>query len=732
MGLLTITGAILDTRSLWPTGESDADTLVVDASRSTFHFRPHAQAAARQIGLFQNAEVTGMYGPAPCISNGKIKVRLQGVDAPELHLRPTLPSKAKAPEITDAQRDAFKNFNLNFRQAFGEEASLALRTRLQQCMENSDPSIQVRVESRIDLPNEPFDVYGRFIGDVVVTQGGANLSVSRWLLENGWAFPSYYESMEPDEIARLNQAWDIGCLLENRPWKAGLQYAIPVFNERMTYKKGGPGDVQDKPLTYPKIFRRQAEWWARTKAGIGPFGLVDYIGKHEGQVFRTREFLVRGRASQKCEFEQFIAPDLTVLFDAESIVFRESDSTLMDANGGKITSWSGERQPTWSALLSNTEWVNSVAISGNGSRIVGATFRHDYATPSMVNGQFGIFGYDSTGARLWSDVYQGWDGVFAVAVSGDGAIAAAGGWLDKTHGLLRAYDAATGALLLDHAGIPKRVSSVSLSDDGTILAAAADKVYVFARNGGGFAALNPAGTALDLDGSVKAVAVHPSGAWLVACDMSGQVLLVTLRNGAVHQTFLWKAPDKPVNRSTPGSPLTPLPFLSVAIASQDERFAVGGGDFVYLFTKSGMMANAAPIELDTWDGDAVSGKSAENVRWVALSGNGDLLSVVANRKIGNDGTGVLLVYRGGVAPPVWRLRLPRNPNGTSIDAAGGIIAVADGFPVGKPAAFLLFDANGQELWQCPTKNMNWPIAISADGRAVAAGGDDGVLYYFVP
>jgi hypothetical protein len=46
------------------------------------------------------------------------------------------------------------------------------------------------------------------------------------------------------------------------------------------------------------------------------------------------------------------------------------------------------------------------------------------------------------------------------------------------------------------------------------------------------------------------------------------------------------------------------------------------------------------------------------------------------------------------------------------------------------SAFYLFSAEGVKLWEHPPTYMNWPISISANGSAIAAGGDDGYLYYF--
>src|SRR5439155_24191487 len=109
--------------------------------------------------------------------------------------------------------------------------------------------------------------------------------------------------------------------------------------------------------------------------------------------------------------------------------------------------------------------------------------------------------------------YVGVQGVFAVAISGNGKVAAAGGILKDSgnrppfQGLLRAYNADNGQLQLDYQGLvgpqpaplgtgaaaparpdtgrAQRVGWVSLSADGGVLAAAADKIYVFVRGNSG-------------------------------------------------------------------------------------------------------------------------------------------------------------------------------------------------------------------------------------------------------
>jgi WD40 repeat protein len=403
---------------------------------------------------------------------------------------------------------------------------------------------------------------------------------------------------------------------------------------------------------------------------------------------------------------------------------------------GKTTS------PEWYKQLSNTFWVNSVAISGDAGRVVAGTFFHDYSGKDPgpnTEGTFGTYCYNSNGTPLWSDEFAGVDGVFAVAVSGNGGVAAAGGWFSKTQALLRAYDAADGTSLLNYAGITKRVSCVSLSDDGTVLAAAADDVYLFVSKGGAFPATpEKMGLTAIANSFVTSVAVDPGGKWVAACDMEGNVHVATITQGKIDQTYRWTAPQVPMDHNDPKSATAPVPFLSIQIAKKSESFIVGGGDRVYHFTLDGIKNGAAPMQYDTWDakaptGPTSKGKPQQNVRWVAISGDGNFLTAVMNR-LGadkNNGAGLLVALRvkNHQLTREWDQALDRNPNSTSMNAAGTHVSASDGYPLGTASQLYLFDGKGKPVWIYPTTNMNWPMVVSAHGTKIAAGGDDGNVYY---
>src|SRR5437763_13793112 len=87
--------------------------------------------------------------------------------------------------------------------------------------------------------------------------------------------------------------------------------------------------------------------------------------------------------------------------------------------------------PTWRAQLSTTHFVNWVAISGDAGRVIADTYYYPYqgTTSTDVHGIYGAYCYDSTGALLWNDEFEGDEGAFSIGISGDGQFAAAGGLL---------------------------------------------------------------------------------------------------------------------------------------------------------------------------------------------------------------------------------------------------------------------------------------------------------------
>ena len=171
--------------------------------------------------------------------------------------------------------------------------------------------------------------------------------------------------------------------------------------------------------------------------------------------------------------------------------------------------------------------VNAAAISDNGSRVVAGDvlpeLREYVAAKTGRPLRRLRFLTAGSGTLLFSHEYDGEKGIYAVAMSGDGTVAAGGGLLTMgrvspfkpKRGLLLAFDVATGTKLLETSDITDRVTSVGLSRNGQVLVAVADKsLFVFLRGSSGSFSNPP--HVVTLVGYCETVAVHPSGTWLAA------------------------------------------------------------------------------------------------------------------------------------------------------------------------------------------------------------------------
>ncbi|MBC7366049.1 MAG: hypothetical protein H7343_04425 [Undibacterium sp.] len=377
--------------------------------------------------------------------------------------------------------------------------------------------------------------------------------------------------------------------------------------------------------------------------------------------------------------------------------------------------------------------MNSVAASADGSRVVGGTFYHKYspgesrrapaqrsggAVPSE-SGRFGVYCYDAAGRALWSNEFDGWQGVYWVALSANGQRAAAGGFMTNNmpqQGFVSAYNAETGSQLLFRR-TQQRVNQVALSGDGAWLVSAAETVLLFRQpsspNVSSYqqtAEFKPAGT----EGAVS-VAISADGNTVVYADYAGYIGLLANNAGKFELRARWKVP---------GDERGDFCHM-LDLAPDGKCFAAGGAKGVFYFFD---VAKFATTGLPTSESAAsVSGA----IFGVAVAGDGSLFAGVVND--GTAGYAVVVPVANGAAGPARQFATKHNPNGVALNATHGMLAVADGHSDVHQGSFYLFDlATGAQRWSCATGKMSWPIAIAANGSAVVGGSDDSNLYYFRP
>jgi WD40 repeat protein len=392
--------------------------------------------------------------------------------------------------------------------------------------------------------------------------------------------------------------------------------------------------------------------------------------------------------------------------------------------------------PLWPVQTQGGE-VNCVAISGNGYVVIAGTYYFKGPLPPAL----GTYAYDASGNSLWQYVTPptpGDSGVYWVAVSRDGKWAASGGGNHKFPpptplgiGYVLAHEVATGNTTTPLRANIGGVNVVALSGDGSYLVAGADAAYVFARQGSAFGppvVLRNQVTAAD---AVVAAAMSDDGKWVVYGTSAGKVVLYANKpvSPPLAAPVSWSAPAKHY-------------IKSIAMATDGSGFAV--------VTTNRANANGSPIECHAYFFSLTAGPyyfpttgapawpvwpltGCNGTLSVAINANGSRVAAVGN--VGPTGavSGSVFFFDAQNNAQLWVKPTQYGPNCVSMDAAGQLVAAADGFF--SPGAFYLFDALGASkpitgLLPGQPGVVSWTIQVSADGKAIAAGSDDAKVYYF--
>jgi endonuclease YncB( thermonuclease family) len=149
-----------------------------------------------------------------------IRIRLQGIDAPELHYG----AHKGNVQLDSSQQSKFESAKgIQYRQKWGARATKELIDFLTQCQyeENGKKYVKVYAFSNVDTPSNLFDKFGRAICNTVIAEDDTN--INQWLVEKGWAFPDFYNSMSESEIKVLKER--------------GAQASNPPIGIRESYSK---------------------------------------------------------------------------------------------------------------------------------------------------------------------------------------------------------------------------------------------------------------------------------------------------------------------------------------------------------------------------------------------------------------------------------------------------------------------------------------------------------------
>jgi hypothetical protein len=165
-----------------------------------------------------------------------------------------------------------------FRQLQGETATARLAGKV--FAKGRPKVVPCEVITRINLPNDAFDMFGRLIGDIFLRDGGKTISIAQLAAQHGWAPPAYYNSMNPDEILTLHRLLEQARSKGSGIWphfdKVVGQLNLLKFRDRGGFNK--KEEQADRgPFAVPKIFRRQLRYSVLQQNNLAPKTFNDYL-----------------------------------------------------------------------------------------------------------------------------------------------------------------------------------------------------------------------------------------------------------------------------------------------------------------------------------------------------------------------------------------------------------------------------------------------------------------------
>jgi endonuclease YncB( thermonuclease family) len=223
---------VVDVEQFHPLGDSDADTVVVQVKEIRVDGEPTKQ--------FEGAFVLDHGEPRALVRNGCLRVRLEGLDAPELHYPTTEPEPVARPNAT-------------FRQPRGAACAKALGEAL-----GGSGLVRARAVTEVELAGDIFDVYGRFIGEVIAdTPGPGTVHINSWLLENGFAFPAIYTSASRRQAKQFLELAREAKRFGRGVWRAYTDELI---------------SIPSSSIATASRLKSASRWCSRSSSGGSPYG----------------------------------------------------------------------------------------------------------------------------------------------------------------------------------------------------------------------------------------------------------------------------------------------------------------------------------------------------------------------------------------------------------------------------------------------------------------------------
>jgi len=338
-GNLTFKGTI-DLNQFWPqniksgnTADSDADTVKVKIDKSSVKFiSPSGKSKSTSVfsdaGFFHTiknkAGVKSLKFKPVIDPKGNIDMRLQGIDAPELHYMTRIFG------------------NPLYRQPWGETSTIELYNFLKS--HTASNLLLCEVSTQVNKPNDVFDKFGRCVGDIFIKdKKGTSININHWLVEQGFAYPAFYNSMTNQEIKDILSRAASAKTKKLNIWKS-LSLKMEKLDRSLTHDKKDPSysakDDKKPPVLFPKIFRRLWTFEIQNKQVFTTDGYQKFLlAQKDDRCCKTSDFLKSGFPKKAPLLGSFVSPNGKINFLPADIVFKEAGSSLKNSKDQLITSF---------------------------------------------------------------------------------------------------------------------------------------------------------------------------------------------------------------------------------------------------------------------------------------------------------------------------------------------------------------------------------------------------------
>jgi hypothetical protein len=185
------------------------------------------------------------------------------------------------------------------------------------------------------------------IGEILVDHHRERVNINQRMVEDGMAFPAYYNSMSAKEIAEFRQkAATARSKKSGTVWNA-LSKHVGELDRKLVYRgkgsKAKPAPKADRgAVLEPKLFRRQTNYWVGRWNGIDAGSFAKFVSQRKDGWTDLNAFLANPgqRKPEHPNFGPLLAANDMYARDPGSIVFFEkSGGKLYDAKGKEITAW---------------------------------------------------------------------------------------------------------------------------------------------------------------------------------------------------------------------------------------------------------------------------------------------------------------------------------------------------------------------------------------------------------